>query len=340
MIPFTSSPARRLSSRLRRGALALSVASATAALVWPTLAAAQNGPLPPLKVMVGFAAGGGTDLVARIYADALREQLKTTVLVENKPGAGGALAAQAVAAAPASTPTLLVAIDHQVALLQHIMKNPGFDAERDLQPVGRLVTYDMCLAVNAQVPARDVAEYAAAVKADPRNGNVAVPAPGSNAQFIAHVIGTHYGLKLVPVPYRGAAPAMNDLAGGQVRAAVMPCDAFIQFAKSGTVRVVAIAGDKRSPRLPEVAALQEVGIRVPASNNFLGAYAAKTMDPKLVAALAQATREVFKQPSVVERLNATGMSAGHASAEDLARFGREAAVFWGAQVKSSGFAVE
>ena len=326
-----------LTRTLRRlGAIAGLLAAAL-----PLAASAQPAGVPPsLRIMVGFAPGGGTDVVGRIYADGLRDLLKTNVIVENKPGAGGAIAAQTVVAAPPSPPTLLFAIDHQIAILQHIMKNPGFDAERDLIPLGRVVTYEICLAVHSSVPAKTLTEYLAAAKTDTSVANVAVPAPGSNAQFIAHVMGSHAGLKLVPVPYRGAAPAMNDLAGGQIKAAVMPCDAFGPFVKSGAVRILAIAGDKRSTRMPDVPTMAESGIQVPGSINFLGAYAPKGTDAKLVVMLQQATRELLANPAIVERLNATGQFAAHASAEDLARMGREASAFWGAQVKSSGFAVE
>ncbi len=304
-------------------------------------ASAQPDGLPSsLRVLVGFAAGGGLDTVARIYADGLREQLGIPVVVENRPGAGGAIAGQTAVSAPPNRPTLLFAIDHQTAILQHVMKNPGFDAERDLVPLGRVVTYEMCLAVHASVAERTLPEYAAAAKNDSSLANIAVPALGSNAQFIAHVIATHYGIQAVPVPYRGAAPAMSDLAAGQIKAAVMPCDAFSAFVKTGAVRILGIAGDRRSSRLPDVPALQEFGVHVPGSNNFLAAYATRNTDPKLVAVLVAATRDMFRNPAIVNRLNATGQFASYAPPEDLARFAREASVFWAAQIKSSGYAAE
>lgn len=306
----------------------------------PLSALAQGAVPQNLKLMVGFGAGGGVDVIARIWADGLRDTLKVNAVVENKPGAGGALAAQGAVQAPAGQPTLLVAIDHQVAILQHIMKNPGFDAERDLVPIGRIATYEVCLAVNAAVPVRNPAEYAAAVRADPSVGNVAVPAPGSNAQFVAHAIGQHYGLKLVPVPYRGAAPALPELAGGQIKAAVMPCDAFRAFVQQGSVRVIGIAGDKRSARLPDVPAMQEFGITIPGTNNFIAAYAPKSIDARAVAALADATREMFKSAAWVERINGTGQFAAYASPEEVVQHTRRASAFWAEQVKSSGYVAE
>ncbi len=317
------------------------LAALSGAALMPMPAAAQPSGMPPtLSVVVGFAPGGGTDLVARIWADAMREQLKTNVVVENKPGAGGAIAAQQVVNAPATQPSVLLAIDHQTSILQNVMKNPGFNAERDLLPLGRVVTYEVCLAVNAGVAARTLAEYGAAAKTDPQLANIAVPAPGSNAQFIGHAVLAHYGVKMVAVPYRGAAPALSDLAGGQVKAAVMPCDAFFGFVRNGTVRVLAVVGDKRSTRLPDVPSLQESGITVPGLYNFLGAYAPRGTDARLVAALTAATRDMFGNPATVERLNATGMFAAYAPPEDLARYARDATAFWAEQVKSSGFNAE
>jgi tripartite-type tricarboxylate transporter receptor subunit TctC len=303
-------------------------------------ATAQAQVPPTIRVLVGFGAGGGTDVVARIVAEGIREQLKNNIVVENRPGAGGAIAAQGTVNAPANQPTLLVAIDHQTAILQHIMKDPGFNAERDLIPIGRVATYDMCLAVHSSVTARNIAEYAAAAKADATLANVAVPAPGSNAQFIGHFIGDKLGAKLVPVPYKGAAPAMGDLAGGQVKSAIMPCDAFFGLAKAGTVRILGIAGDKRSTRIPDVPAMSEHGVNIPATSNFLGIYAPRSMDPKVVTALIAATRQALASSTVVEKLNGTGMFAAYAPPEDLTRFNKDASAFWGEQVKASGFAAQ
>ncbi|MBN9429660.1 MAG: hypothetical protein J0H09_24465 [Burkholderiales bacterium] len=324
--------------RLRiAAAVSLAALAAVAGLPSSALAQSESG---PLKIVVGFAPGGGTDVVARIYADGLRQLLNTSVVVEIKPCAGGAIAVQGVVKSPSTTPTILFVIDHQVSILQHVMKTPGFDPEQDLVPIGRVVTYDMCLAVHSSLPARNVKEFIDAVKADPKLGSFAVPAPGSNAQFIGHYIGTHFGVKLEPVTYRGAAPALSDLVGGQIKTAVMPCDAFRNFTKDGTVRIIGIANDKRSERLPGVPTLREYGLAIPGANSFLGAYAPKWLDPKLVATLVNATRDMFKLPGFADRLNDTGQFANYAPPEDLARYAREASVFWAGQVKSSGFAAQ
>lgn len=305
-------------------------------------AAAQTPPAPAIpstvRLLVGFPVGGGVDAAARIYADALHDVLKTTVVVENRPGAGGAIAAQAAIAAPTSQPTLLYAADHQVSILRHIMKNPGFDADRDLVPLGRITVYEMCLGVHSSVPAKTLPEYMAAAKTNTTMANYAVPSSGSSGQFIGHALATHFGVKLNPVPYRGGAPAVADLAAGQIPAAVLPCDTLATFVQSGHVRILGVASDKRSARMPDVPAMGEFGVPIPGTLTFTGVYAPRSMDSALIARLAAATREAFNKPGLAAKIDATGAFAAYANGQELAGIGARASAFWAEQVKSSGFA--
>jgi tripartite-type tricarboxylate transporter receptor subunit TctC len=316
---------------LRRGTAVLLAACLGAGLAAP--ASANPG---QIKVLVGFPPGAGTDAAARIYADGLREVLGATVVVENRTGAGGQIAAQALKAADPSTNTIMFTVDHQVVILPHITKTAGFDVERDMVPVGRIVTYNVCLAVHPSVPASDVAGYAKAARDKPALGSFGIPAPASNAQFMGFVIGKHFNVNLNPVPYRGAGPALTDLMAGQIPAAIAPCDAMNEYRKAGKIKVIGIASNQRSPAMPDVPTFAEAGVKVP-SDYFLAVYAPSTMKPETVKQIAEATRKMFTLPKIVERLNGTGMQATYAPPEELKQIVHDSSRFWGEQIKQSGF---
>lgn len=301
---------------------------------------AQAADKPSLiTVLVGYPAGAGSDTAARIYADALGKIMNTTVVVDNKPGAGGQIAAIALKNAPAEPPTVMLTMDHQVVMIPLITKNPGFDVEKDMTPVARLLTYYVCLAVPGSAPQKTLQEYVDAVKAKPDLGNFGIPAPGSQAQFVGHVIGTHYKVTMTPVPYRGAAPAIVDVIGGQVPAVVVPCDALTEHAKAGKLRILAIAADKRSPNWPEVPTFKELGVNMP-TDNFLGIYASKSMKPELLKQIVDASRQMFQSPQTVDRFNSTLMTAAYAEPADVSRMVQEASKFWGEQVRLTNFQAE
>lgn len=318
-------PIRSVLRILMAGALA--AAAATGAL-------AQDKPV--VRVLVGFPPGAGTDTLARIYAEALAAQLNVTTVVENKPGAGGLLAAQAMRQATPESNTLMFAVDHQPIMLPLITRNPNFDVKKDLVPVGRIVKFYTCLAVPANSPAQNFQDYLEAVKKKPDLGNYGIPAPGSQAQFVGYVLGQHFKVGMNPVPYRGAAPAITDLVGAQVPSAIVPCDALAEYRKAGKVRVLALAADKRNPAMPDVPTFAELGVKMPA-DAFLGVYAAATMKPEMLRQVTEATRKMFDSPKTVERFAATGMEPAYASPEELRRIVERNTEFWGEQVRKSNF---
>lgn len=303
------------------------------------LAPAQAQDKPTVKVLVGFPPGAGADALGRIYADALAQTMNVSTVVENKPGAGGQIAAQALKATSPDNPTVMLTMDHQVVMIPIITKNPGFDVRKDLAPVARIMAFNTCLAVNASNPAQTLPAYADAVKARPDLGNFGVPAPGSQAQFVGHVVGAHYKAPMNPVPYRGAAPAIVDLLGGQVPAVVVPCDALVEHRKNGKVRILGIAADQRSPALPDVPTFNELGVKMP-TDNFVAIYAPATMKPELLRQVTEATRQIFQTQRFVDRFNATGMTASYAGPDDLRRIVDQGASFWAEQVRVTNFKVE
>lgn len=305
-------------------------------VVGPALAQSEKS---VVKILVGYPAGAGADALARIYADALHQTLNVSTVVENKPGAGGQIAAVALKTASPDTPTLMLTMDHQVVMIPLITRNPGFDPKTDMVPVARLVSFNTCLAVSSNLPAQTLGAYAEAVKTKPELGNYGIPAPGSQAQFVGYVVGKHYGVPMNPIPYRGAAPAIIDLIGGQVPSVVVPCDALAEHRKSGKVRILGIAADKRSPAMPDVPTFDELGVKMP-TDNFVGVYAPATMKPELLRQVVEATRRMLQSPQVVERLNATGMTASYASPDEMRSIVGKATAFWGEQVRLTHFQAE
>jgi tripartite-type tricarboxylate transporter receptor subunit TctC len=321
-------------SRRMLSALAISSALATA-----SLAPAQAQDKPVVRILVGFPAGAGTDTLARLYAEALAQQLNVSTVVENRPGAGGQIAAQALKQASPESNTIMFTVDHQVIMVPLVVKNPGFDVKKDFVPVARVVNFYTCLAVPANSQANNFQEYLDSVRKNPLQGSVGVPAPGSQAQFVSYVVGQHFKVSMSAVPYRGAAPAITDLVGAQIPAAIVPCDGLVEYRKAGKVRVLAMAADKRYPAMPDVPTFGELGVKMPA-DAFLGVYASATMKPEMLRQLTEATRKMFDNPDVVKKFASTNMEPAYANPEELGRFVDNASAFWAEQVRKSNFQLQ
>jgi tripartite-type tricarboxylate transporter receptor subunit TctC len=316
----------------RAAAAAALVGTAGLAAVAPSIA--QDKPV--IKVLVGFPPGAGTDTLARIYAEALADQLNVTTVVENKPGAGGLIANQALKNATPESNTIMFVVDHQVIMVPLVVKNPGFDVKKDMVPVGRVVNFYTCLAVPASSKAQSFEQYLDSVRKNPKEGNFGIPAPGSQAQFVGYVVGQHFKVSMNPIAYRGAAPAITDLVGGQIPAAIVPCDGLVEYRKAGKVRVLAMAADKRYGAMPDVPTFGEKGLKMPA-DAFLGVYASTTLKPELLKQVTDATRKMFDDPKVVEKFASTYMEPSYAGPEELRKFVDTATAFWAEQVRKSNF---
>lgn len=310
--------------------------SASALMALTLSVASAQTDKPTVKVLVGFPAGAGADALARIYADALAQSINVNAVVDNKPGAGGLIANQALKSASPESNSLMLTMDHQVVMLPLITKNPGFDLKKDMVPIARLVTFSVCLAVPGNASANSLKDFIDAAKADPKNANFGVPAPGSQAHFAGFVVGKHFNAPLNAVPYRGAAPAVADLLGAQISSIIVPCDALLEHRKAGKVKILAIAADKRSPALPDVPTFDEQGVKMP-TDNFVAVYASATLKPELLKNVLDATQKMFQNQGVVNRFNATGMTAAYAGADELRNIVDRGTVFWAEQVKTSKF---
>ncbi|MDP1528127.1 Bug family tripartite tricarboxylate transporter substrate binding protein [Rhodoferax sp.] len=308
---------------------------AVSALLAAGLAQAQTG---PIKLMVGFPPGGGTDAIARILADKLKDQLGVPVLVDNKAGAGGQLAAQALKAAPADGNTLFLSHDHTITILPLVVKSPGYDSARDFVPVAGFATFANGLAISGGTPAKSMTEYVAWVqKQGAGKDTVGVPAPASVPEFLVRVIGQKYQLDLQAAPYRGSAPMMADMLGNQIHAGVGSVPDFIENQKAGKIRMVAVLGGKRQAALPEVPTFAELGLAGFEDLPYYGIFAPKGTPQAAIDKLGSAVAKVIALPEVGERLTNMGLTVGYMTSAQLASREQAYAKTWARIIKDSGF---
>ena len=305
------------------------------ALLLTGLAQAQSG---TVKLMVGFPPGGGTDAIARILADKLKDQLGTTVIVENRAGAGGQIAAQALKAAPADGTTFFLSHDHTISILPLVVKNPGFDPAHDFVAVAGFATFVNALAVSGGTPARSMSEYVAWVRSQGAGkGTVGVPAPASVPEFLVKLIGQKYALDLQAAPYRGSAPMMADMLGNQINAGVGSIPDFIENHKAGKIRVVAVLGSARQAAVPDVPTFAELGLAGFEDVPYYGIFAPANTPKAVIDRFSQALAKVIALPEVHERLTVMGLTVGYMSPQQLASRERVYAQTWARIIKASGF---
>lgn len=315
----------------------LRAGSAAAVLGAGGLVRAQSG--RTVHLLVGFPPGGGTDAIARVLAEALKDELGgATVLVENKPGAGGQLAAQALKAAAPDGNTLFLSHDHSISILPQVVKTPGFDPAKDFVPVAGFASFVNAFAVSGGTPARSFNDYVAWVRsAGGGKGAVGVPAPASVPEFLVKVVGEKYKLDLVAAPYRGSAPLMGDMLGNQITAGVASIPDFIENHKSGKLRVVAVLGGARQAVLPDVPTFAELGLTGFEDLPYYGLFAPAQTPRPAIEQLSAAVAKVLARASVNERLTAMGLAVGHMSPEQLGQRERAYTATWARIIRATGF---
>ena len=289
-----------------------------------------------IKLMVGFPPGGGTDAIARLLGDKLKDQLGANVIVENKAGAGGQIAAQALKAAPADGSVLFLSHDHTISILPQVVKAPGFNPAQDFTPVAGFATFVNGLAVSSGTPAKSLNEYIAWVKAKGKD-TVGVPAPASVPEFLVKVIGEKYKLDLQAAPYRGSAPMMADMLGNQIAAGVASVPDFIENHKAGKLRIVAVLGGKRQAILPDVPTFAELGMSGFEDLPYYGIWAPHGTPKAVVDRYADAVSKVVALPEVKERLTAMGLAVGYMTPAQLDAREKAYTATWARIIKASGF---
>jgi tripartite-type tricarboxylate transporter receptor subunit TctC len=294
-------------------------------------------PSKTVRILVGFPPGGGTDAIARTLAEKLKDELGTSVVVENRPGAGGQIAALALKTAAPDGTTFFISHDHTISILPLVMKNPGFDPAKDFVPVAGFATFVNALALSAATPAKNFTDYVAWVKAKGGKNAIGIPAPSSVPEFLVKVIGEKYGLDLVSAPYRGSAPMMGDMLGNQISAGIGSVPDFIENHAAGKLRVVAVLGGTRQNALPEVPTFAELGLAGFEDVPYYAFFAPAGTPQSAIDQFSAALSKVIAQPDVRDRLTRWGLTVQFMPQAQLATRERAYSQTWAQIIKKSGF---
>ena len=323
----------------RRGMLSRGVRSALALAVFSActgLATAQTS--TPIKLLVGFPAGAGSDAIARTLGEKLKDELGVPVVVENRAGAGGQIAAQALKASPADGHTFFLSHDHSISILPQVVKNPGFNPATDFVPVAGFATFANVLAVSGGTPAKTMDEYLAWVKTQ-KGGKetIGVPAPGSIPEFLVKLMSDKYKLDLQAAPYRGSAPMTADMLGNQISAGIASVPDFIENHKAGKVRIIATIGAKRQPLLPAVPTFTELGFANLDDYPYYGIFAPAGTPQPVIDRFGTALQKVLAMPDVKDKLTTMGLNVGYEPQAQFAQRVKNYTHTWEGTIKASGF---
>ncbi|WP_027015467.1 Bug family tripartite tricarboxylate transporter substrate binding protein [Comamonas composti] len=318
----------------RRQLLAHALAASAGASIAPQ-AIAQ--PSQPIRLLVGFPPGGGSDAIARLLADRLRHELGTSVVVDNRPGAGGQIAAQVLKSAAPDGHTLFLSHDHTISILPQVVRKPGFDPVHDFAPVAGIATFVNALAVSSSTPARNLAEYVQWIGEEAKRGTVGIPAPASTPEFLVKLLGQHYQLDLVAAPYKGSAPMLADMLGNQIPAGIGSVQDFMENHRAGKLRVIGVLGSRRQAAMPEVPTLAEQGVGGFEDLPYYGIYAPRATPKAFVERFSAAVAQVLRQPDVHEQLTALGLSVLYMTPAQLAEREQAYTQVWKRIIQTSGF---
>lgn len=300
-------------------------------------ASAQSGG-DAIRLLVGFPPGGGTDTIARVLAEKLSEELGKPVVVDNRAGAGGQIAAQILKSAPSDGNTLFLSNDHTISIIPQVIKNPGFDPLKDFVPVAGFASSVNGLAVPAANPARTFAGYVAWVKR--QNGArtaVGIPAPASIPEFLVRDIGARYQLDLQAVPYRGSGPMIIDMLSNQIPAGIGSVADFIEYHKAGKIRVIALMGRERHALFPDVQTFGELGMTGLEDLPYYGFFAPRGTPQVAIDRFSAALAKVLKTPAVHDRLTATGLTVEFMGQAHFTDRVRVYTTRWAQTIKTSGY---
>jgi tripartite-type tricarboxylate transporter receptor subunit TctC len=292
----------------------------------------------PVRLLVGFAPGGSADIAARLIADRIKEDLRQPVVVENRPGAGGRIVAEAVKNAPADGSVLMLTPIVVTVLAPMVFSKLPYDPIADFAPVAQVANFQFALSVSGGHPARNMQELVAWYKANPTKANFGSPAPGSLPHFFGVMIARGTGVDLVHVPYNGGGPMMNALvAGDQITAAIDTLVEQLELHRTGRVRILATSGTSRSPLLPDVPTFGESGLAGIEGTAWFGVYAPARTPESTVRQINAAINKALANGELRERLTKLGLEPAGGSPADLAARMAQDTARWAPIVKASGF---
>ena len=310
-------------------------------VVWGCILAACLGnawafPTKPIRIVMGFPAGGPLDQHARLLSDRLQAQLGQPIIIDYKSGAGGTVGAQEVMRAPADGHTILLANTGVMVINPALYSKLPYNTLKDFVPVARTAMQPLALLVNPKVPAQTLPEFVAYAKARPGQINYGSAGNGGSSHLVPEMFKAATGLFMVHIPYRGSAPAFTDLIAGQVQFMAESIPQAAQYHKQGKVRALAVTSRERSPALPDVPTVMESGIKNFEVVGFYGFLAPAGTPKEAVNKLSDAFKTVLAQPDIKSRMVAQGADPAFLGADDFAKFLTTELPRWADVVQKSG----
>ena len=314
----------------------LAVLLTAAALACATAATAQTFPTKPIRIVVGFPAGGPLDQHARLLSDKLQTVLGQPVVMDYKSGAGGTVGAQEVMKSPADGHTIMLANTGVMVINPALYSKLPYNTLKDFVPVARTAMQPLALLVNPNVPAKNLQEFMAYAKARPGQVNFGSAGNGGISHLVPEMFKSATGLFMVHIPYRGSAPAFTDLMAGQVQFMAESIPQAASYHKQGKVRALAVTSRERNPALPDVPTVIESGIKGFEVVGFYGFLAPAGTPKEAVNKLSDAFKQVLQMPDVRNRMVSQGADPAFMGAEDFAAFLASEMPRWAEVVKKSG----
>jgi tripartite-type tricarboxylate transporter receptor subunit TctC len=310
---------------------------------WCLTAAAQEIK-GPLRIVVGYPAGGSADVLGRIVGDRIAAELKVPVVVENKVGAGGRIAADSVKAAAPDGTTIMVGNIAVMTLAQFSFRKLGYDGTRDFVPIAHAANFQLGFAASpmtgSSAPVATLADFVKWARANPKDASFGSPAAGSLPHFFGVMLSKGTGVDMLHVPFNGSAPLKTAMAGGQIAAEVDTLPDLVEMHRAGKIRVLGVSGTARAPQLPDVATFAEQGFRDITGLGWFGFYAPAGTPRAIVDRLNGAIVKALALPDVRERLTGLGLEPTGTTSEEFARIMAADAARWGPVIQASGFKAE
>jgi tripartite-type tricarboxylate transporter receptor subunit TctC len=306
-----------------------------ALLLWPALAAAEDYPSKPIRLIVPFPPGGPNDIIARVVGQRMSEIAKQPVVIDNRSGQAGALGTDAVAKSAPDGYTIAITSASSLAILP-TMEKIAYDPQKDLAPVTLVATVPEMLVVASNVPAKNMAELVALAKAEPGKLNFASAGIGGLPHLAGELFKLTAKIDIVHVPYRGAAPAINDLLGQQVQMTFLDLPVILPQIKAGNLRPIALGTKARSPLAPDVPTTAEVGMPDVLADNWYGMVAPAATPKDVIAKLNKITTEAMSDPGVKEKLADQGLTLVPQTPDQFRSFIVAENAKWSKVIKDAG----
>ena len=320
--------------------LALGCGVLSVAALWPKAHAADDFPNRSIRMIVGYPVGGNVDIVARLVADELSKILNQPVVVDNRAGASGQIAAASVAQAAPDGYTIFLGASPELAIAHALKKKLPYDAQKNFQPLSLATVIPFALVVNPQVPAKNMKEFLDYAKSHPGSLNYASFGNGSSNHLFAELFKSKAGVEMTHIPYKGGGPAITDLIGGQVQVEFESLGVVLPHVKAGKLRALALATPQRSPLAPELPTMAEAGLSGLEGGTWNGFVGPAGMPAAVVEKLSVALNKAIKSPSVSKVLIEKGLTPTPTTPQEFAAFIKSEIERWKSVADTAGIRVD